>query len=221
MFIGWLIESRRELWGDRGPHFFLGEPTDSVVGTYCQEYSAIREIVEVAEYVKCPTCSGRYLMESDVRMTGPEATLGEEAYRKVFNGSVQEKVDLVVQTRAIKEMDDEELTKFIYEMEEFVKKSRIVSQAARINLEDRKLRYTEEQKARLKELDKTYKPKPRTPENEEKQPRKAKAPEEKLPADPIEKKIITLMKVMQFSREEAIEYLKGMKLIPADWTASK
>ncbi len=141
-------------------------------------------------------------MESDTHISGSEATLGEEAYRKVFNGSILEGVDLVQKTKAIKEMTDEELTAFIYEMEDFVRRSRIVAQAARINLEDRKLRYTEEQLKALRELDKVYKPKPISTSDEGKRERKA-AP----PKDPFEKKLAALIDIMGMTADQAVEYL--------------
>ena len=140
-------------------------------------------------------------MESDAHISGSEATLGEEAYRKVFNGTVLEGVDLVKKTKALKDMTDEELTSFIYEMEDFVRRSRIVAQAARINLEDRKLRYTEEQLKALRELDKQYKPKPVASDRE---PRERKAAP---PRDPFEKKLAALIDIMGMTAEQAVEYL--------------
>ena len=144
-------------------------------------------------------------MESDVHISGPETTLGEEEYRKVFNGTVNEGVNLSQQTKPIKDMTDEELTAFIYEMERFVKLARIVTQAARINIEDRKLRYTDEQRAALKAFDKTYKPRPVSSDR----PERVKKEASTLPKDPYDKKVAGLVNIMGMTQAEAEQYLAG------------
>ena len=152
-------------------------------------------------------------MESDAHISGPEATLGEDEYRKVFNGSIVEDINLVKQTKPIGKMTDEELTSFIYEMERFVKLSRIVSQAARVNLEDRKLRYTEEQRAALKAFDKTYKPRPVVSDDPSKPRREKAAP---LPKDPFEKKLAGLINIMGMTPAEAEAYLAAKGITRAN-----
>ncbi len=148
-------------------------------------------------------------MESDAHITGPEATLGEDEYRKVFNGTIANGIDLPLKVKAIKDMTDEEVTSFVYDMEKFIKTARIVAQAARVNLEDRKLRYTEEQKAKLAEFDRAYRPKPVSSPDKPKREKKESGPK----LSDYDKKLITLIDVMGMSKDEAEAYLAAKGVV--------
>ena len=142
-----------------------------------------------------------------VRKHGVDGNFDTETYRQLFNGFLKDPTILnIASEKSISEMDNEELTAWIFRLEDFVREAKVAKQAARITIEDRKLVMTEAQKKAQYELDKKYKPaapvKATSTKTTAKKGTKAKLTEE-------QKRIKAAMDLLSMSEEKAIEWLKA------------
>lgn len=142
---------------------------------------------------------------SNVRKYGVGGQFDTETYRILFNGFLKDPTELNISCeKSVAQMNDEELTSWIYKLEEFVKVAKVAKQAARVTIEDRKLQMTEKQKATQLELDRKYKP--ATPKKAA--PTKAKgASKAKLTEE--QKKIKAAMDLLSLDEAGAILWLKA------------
>ncbi|MHA2303406.1 MAG: hypothetical protein ACXACD_20900 [Candidatus Thorarchaeota archaeon] len=145
--------------------------------------------------------------KAEARKVGIGEPFDTEKYRQLFNGFLKDPTVLNISSeKSVAEMDNEELTAWIYHLDEFVRDAKVAKQAARVTLEDRRLQMTEEQKKIQYELDKKYKP--ATPARvSAKAPKAKKGTKEKLTEE--QKRIKAAMDLMGLSEEKAIEWLKA------------
>jgi hypothetical protein len=145
--------------------------------------------------------------KAEARKVGIGEVFDTEKYRQLFNGFLKDPTVLNISSeKSVGEMNNEELTAWIYKLDDFVRDAKVAKQAARVTIEDRKLQMTEEQKKKQYELDKKYKP--ATPKRvSAKAPKAAKGTKAKLTEE--EKRIKACMDLMGFDEAKAIEWLKS------------
>jgi hypothetical protein len=145
--------------------------------------------------------------KAETRKAGIGEPFDTEKYRTLFNGFLKDPTVLNISSeKSVAEMSNEELTAWIYHLDEFVRDAKVAKQAARVTLEDRRLQMTEEQKKIQYELDKKYKP--ATPARASaKAPKAKKGTKEKLTEE--QKRIKACMDLMGFDEAKAIEWLKS------------
>ena len=141
------------------------------------------------------------------RKYGVDGEFDTETYRVLFNGFLKDPTVLNISSdKPIGEMDDEQLTAWIYKLEEFTRTAKVAKQAARVTIEDRKLQMTDSQKKIQYELDKKYKPVTRvkavSTKGKAKKGTAAKLTEE-------QKRIKAAMDLLSLDEEKAIEWLKA------------
>jgi hypothetical protein len=157
-----------------------------------------RDAQEAAKEEDLTTCK---------RMVGASGEFDTETYKQLFNGFLVDPTILNISSeKAISQMDNEELTAWIYKLEDFVRTAKVAKQAARVTIEDRKLQMTEEQKKKQRELDNKYKP--ATPSKAKASKTKAaKGTKAKLTEE--EKRIRACMDLLTLSETDAIAWLKS------------
>ena len=130
-----------------------------------------------------------------------------EQYNQLFCGFSKDPTVLNISSeKSVSEMTNEELTAWIYKLDDFCRDAKVAKQAARITIEDRKLQMTEEQKKKQRELDKKYQP--ATPKRASaKAPAAKKGTKAKLTEE--EKRIKACMDLMGYDEAKAIEWLKS------------
>jgi hypothetical protein len=160
---------------------------------------------EVANVKVCPFCESAAKAEG-ARKHDSSGNFDTETYRMLFNGFLKSPTELNISSeKSIGEMDNEELTSWIYKLEDFVREAKVAKQAARVTIEDRKLQMTEEQRKKQREIDNKYKPaapvRATSSKTKAKKGTKAKLTEE-------EKRIKACMDLMGKSEADAIAWLK-------------
>ena len=141
---------------------------------------------------------------ANIRKYGVDGEFDTETYRQLFNGFLIDPTILNISTKKpISQMDNEELTAWIYKLDEFTRTAKVAKQAARVTIEDRKLQMTEDQKKKQYELDKKYKP--QAPARASKTT-KSKTPKSKMTEE--EKRIKACMDLMGKNETDAIAWLK-------------
>lgn len=138
------------------------------------------------------------------RLSGSSPTFDDETYRKLFNGFVVDPTSLqVTSDKPVVQMTDEELMIWIHKLDDFIRVTKLAQQASRVNLEDRKLKYTTEQREALERLDRKYKP-ATLDESKLRKIKQAKVKEPELkPKNEWEKRVFAAMKILEMTREAA------------------
>ncbi len=94
-----------------------------------------------------------------LRLSGDSSELSEEEYKKVYCRAVNDGDKLDFYLKAIKDQTPEELVDTIGQLSQFMLRVKVVKQAAKITLEDRKITLSTEQRELLRLRDQQYKPK--------------------------------------------------------------
>lgn len=151
----------------------------------------------------------------DVKLSGLEPEMTEEEYRRLFNLARTSKdisteiipvvADLTKTGKSFAEMTMEEKTDHIEFLSRCMRKIKIFKNSAALAKQEALMALSEEERAKVRDYDRKYKPKPRTAENEEKRSpaeRKAMSPEEKL---------IEMLAKQLGSREAAVKFVESQK----------
>lgn len=144
-----------------------------------------------------------------IRTSGNDPVMSAEEYKKKFNAAMTE--DTLTELakllfnmgpfKPIVEMSLDEIQDHIHLMEKFIVDFRIVKQRAVIHLEDQLEESNENERERIRKRDREYKVKANPDAPKTSKPRAA-------PKSKFEKQVENLMKLMKFSREKAIKFLK-------------
>lgn len=147
-------------------------------------------------------------------MSGQMQDFDTETYRTLFNGYLKDPTQLAISNeKPIVEMSDEELTAWVFKLEDFIRTAKVAKQAARVTLEDRRLQMTEEQRKKQRMLDLKYKPATVKKES----PKKARGGSSTPKLSIEEKTINAAIDLMGMTREKAIAWCKAKSRIPADY----
>ena len=187
---------------DHGP----SEPDDAVsIASEAEEKKEDHKDLVVA-YRKDNLDQDRSEDKADARKVGIKEPFDTEKYRILFNGFLKDPTILNISSeKSVNEMDNEELTSWIYKLDDFVRDAKVAKQAARVTIEDRKLQMTEQQKKKQLELDRKYKP-PTPARASAKPPKAKKGTKEHLTEE--QKRIRAAMDLLGFEESKAIEWLK-------------
>lgn len=152
----------------------------------------------------------------DVKLSGLEPEMTEEEYRRLFN-LARTSTDLIVELgtdieairktgKSFSDMTMEEKTDHIEFLNRCMRKVKIFKNSASLAKQEAMMEMSESERAKVKDYDRKYKPKPRTAENEEKR----STGERKAPQSAEEKMIDGLTKMLG-SREAAIKFFESQK----------
>ena len=146
-------------------------------------------------------------IKAETRKLGIGETFDTKLYEELFIGFSKDPTVLNISSeKSVSQMDNEELTAWIYKLDDFVRVAKVAKQAARVTIEDRKLQMTEEQKKKQAALDRQYKP--ATPKRASaKAPAAKKGTKAKLTEE--EKRIKAVMDLLNLDELKAIEWLKS------------
>ena len=168
----------------------------SLCGKYTVDKTLIVEVSEAACRVCLTPTEGEIMSDAEVKISGPEPDLTTEEYMKVFNRAVNEGDKLEYYLPAIKDLTPEELVDHINMVNKFSLRVKVVKQAAKAMLEERKITLSKDHRDRLRLQDMAYKPKPVPKEGVTKTPRKRGTAKQQ---DAIE----MMMNLLGISREKA------------------
>lgn len=180
------------------------------IGAYCLDCITIGRLLkdDMIEY------EGGADLE-DVKLSGLEPEMTEEEYRRLFNlartsldvtTELQPEIEGARKTgKSFADMTMEEKTDHIEFLSRCMRKIKIFKNSAALAKQEALMALSEEERVKVRDYDKKYKPKPRTAENEEK-----RSPAERKAMSPEEKFIEMLTKSLG-SREQAIKFVEAQK----------
>jgi len=149
-------------------------------------------------------------VQDGVKLSGPEADLSEEEYKKLFTRVVTEGSEIGFHYPAVKDMTPEQLVDHMEHLRQCSIHIRVSSQAAKITLEQKKIHLSKEEREALRQRDLAYKPKKPTVEGAT--PRKARARGTAKTEDAIE----MMMNLYGWTREKAEAKMKKLESIGAE-----
>jgi hypothetical protein len=155
-------------------------------------------------------------LEEDVKLSGLEPEMTEEEYRRLFNlartskdliSELQTELDSIRKTgKSFAEMTMEEKTDHIEFLNRAMRKVKIFKNSSALAKQEALMELSETERARVREYDRKYKPKPRVGEGTEKR----SSGERKAPMS-AEDKLLEMLAKQLGSREAAEKFVASQK----------
>ncbi len=172
----------------------------------------VTEVVVTETEVNLPPVESVLEKEQDrfqgLKISGVENDISEEDYKKVYCRAVNDGDKIDFYLKPIKDQTPEELVDTIGNLTKFMIQVKVIKQAAKITLEDRKITLSSEQRELLRLRDQQYKPKKVEDPNK---PKKVSAPRRKVGTAKLEDAAQMMANLLGISLEDAKKMIDNSK----------